>query len=449
MTKTRLTHWCGVLAVMVVFVGAAMLNGADSFLDTIQSANQAGGQSATKGANGAGAGGLTTPVDQNAQGYTSQHSAYLSAYNRYLSLVRSGDIASRTEIETARREYVTAYNNYLASLRTGASGGTGGTGSASVVVASAERDAYVQAYRNYINLKSGSSEATADQLLAALSEYMTAYRNYLNALNGRSTGASTGTGTGNSTGTGCCTSTSTGSGTATATNTGSGTATATNTGTGISTGTGNLTGTGTGSLTGTGTGTVSSTTAAIAAIKKDIHDRLGVTIAASGTKTLPTGTVVYGSEFSLPEIMSLQKILSDLPASFRAGTSYIQRSSKLLDKYGNERTTTAGLFLTAYDSGIYINSPAYTENEGRDTIVHEMTHAWADTNQALRDQYKNTFWPNGTAKSPSPTTYGNTNFSEDLAESVAMYYIQPQVMRTRYADRYAFIKQYVMGGKEF
>jgi hypothetical protein len=92
------------------------------------------------------------------------------------------------------------------------------------------------------------------------------------------------------------------------------------------------------------------------------------------------------------------------------------------------------------------------------TLVHEMTHCLQFTYPDLEKTWKEKFWPGGKITGDCPTAYGRTIDYEDMAESVACYWLGGNIengsFTTAYGtkmdmERYNFIKTYIMSGKEF
>ncbi len=92
------------------------------------------------------------------------------------------------------------------------------------------------------------------------------------------------------------------------------------------------------------------------------------------------------------------------------------------------------------------------------TIVHEMTHCFQNTHPDISRAWQNTFWPGGRLTGNCPTSYGRTQPVEDMAESVATYWVGGKIeggyFKARNGNvmdikRYNFIKNYVMNGKEY
>lgn len=162
--------------------------------------------------------------------------------------------------------------------------------------------------------------------------------------------------------------------------------------------------------------------------------------------TMADGT----SSWTLESLKSVYAAFLRLPKTFLAFTKTIERIS----------TTSLGANI-----GGYVNSGSpskiYLTNLGAQVdlvgvIVHEMTHCFHLMNNGVMNSFINQFWGARnsytgqiTQKSSSVSAYGNTNPYEDLAESVRVYYMSASSMKSKYPDRYAFIKQYVMNGSEF
>ncbi|EKD83523.1 MAG: hypothetical protein ACD_39C00620G0006, partial [uncultured bacterium] len=92
------------------------------------------------------------------------------------------------------------------------------------------------------------------------------------------------------------------------------------------------------------------------------------------------------------------------------------------------------------------------------TLVHEMGHCFHISNPSKFTSWKSKFWPNGVIKGDSVSTYGETLPEEDFAETCAYYFLGGKIVGDYFLasnggkidiERYNFIKDNVMGGKEF
>ncbi len=69
--------------------------------------------------------------------------------------------------------------------------------------------------------------------------------------------------------------------------------------------------------------------------------------------------------------------------------------------------------------------------------------------QHITDWMKNTGYSLEISSAESPTIYGQSNFSEDFAESVRLYVTQPQLLKESSQNRYYFLKQNVFCNYEY
>lgn len=87
------------------------------------------------------------------------------------------------------------------------------------------------------------------------------------------------------------------------------------------------------------------------------------------------------------------------------------------------------------------------------TYAHEMTHVFQGPFRNIADEWGYKFHGRSSNSqsrvSGSPTSYGNTNVVEDMAESVRYYIFNPSNLKNGYSSRYDFIKNKVMRGKEY
>lgn len=160
--------------------------------------------------------------------------------------------------------------------------------------------------------------------------------------------------------------------------------------------------------------------------------------------TIENGT----AQWSLSQLQQTYELLTKLPPSFIAETKMIQRIA----------TTSLGPNVGGYVSS---NAPrVYLTNHGTASmtfvLVHEMAHCFHFAKDDVFSRWQSQFWNgrngysgSGSQKSPSVSSYGNSNAMEDFAESVRAYYMNGPSMKRTHPDRYEFVKQYVMAGVEY
>lgn len=114
------------------------------------------------------------------------------------------------------------------------------------------------------------------------------------------------------------------------------------------------------------------------------------------------------------------------------------------------------------------------------TLVHEMVHTFQNFNHTIMRDWEHSFWKNSAPQGLVPTHYGKTNPYEDMAESVAEYWLggrietRPKGGRTAHQqrlngitdpetvevfvsvngnvmdmERYNYIKEHIMDGVEY
>ncbi|MBF0407172.1 MAG: hypothetical protein HQM10_07455 [Candidatus Riflebacteria bacterium] len=79
----------------------------------------------------------------------------------------------------------------------------------------------------------------------------------------------------------------------------------------------------------------------------------------------------------------------------------------------------------------------------KQTLVHEFAHCYFMAHQKLETEWQNLFWKKGMPEPPSVSDYGNSNLYEDMAESVARFVSEPEILRVLNPLRYQFIKEKV------
>lgn len=145
------------------------------------------------------------------------------------------------------------------------------------------------------------------------------------------------------------------------------------------------------------------------------------------------------------QLEEANKVLDTLPEGFRGCTKNIQRDSMFQSPgvlgYVQMGIPTVHLLSSCCQMGTF-----------QGTLVHEMTHCFQAEHPDITNAWTAKFWPNGRYGGPSSSSvssYGNTQPVEDFAESVRAYWQNGPRMKQAYPDRYAFIQQYVMSGKEY
>ncbi len=150
------------------------------------------------------------------------------------------------------------------------------------------------------------------------------------------------------------------------------------------------------------------------------------------------------SQWTEAQLGEALRVLDTLPRSFITCTKEIHRV-----KYGWKGEKDVYGYIIIGKPVIYICDLACNLRHLNHTLVHEMTHCFQDGHKDVFDAWKGQFWPGGRQASPSVSQYGNSKDAEDMAESVAEYQTNGAKMKEAFPDRYEFIKQRVMEGKEF
>lgn len=150
---------------------------------------------------------------------------------------------------------------------------------------------------------------------------------------------------------------------------------------------------------------------------------------------------------------------SFIPPSAAAYVIVPERKIHMLDLSTQMTQSSYNSLVAAYGRApTQAEQMAYLKHNFKRTLVHEMTHCFQNTYPQVYQNWSRTFWPGGRLTGTCPTGYGRTQPAEDMAESVATYYTGGTIRNgvfvsksgaTMDLNRYNFIKQYVMNGKEF
>lgn len=150
------------------------------------------------------------------------------------------------------------------------------------------------------------------------------------------------------------------------------------------------------------------------------------------------------AQWSQRQLEEANKVLATLPACFRSHTKSIQRDGVYRGMAGVLGYVQMGI------PTVHMMNGSCRDGTFQGTLVHEMAHTWQANNYGLTNQWQRQFWANGRSPNPpSVSSYGNTQPVEDMAESVRTYWQNGPSMKRSQPARYDWIKNNVMGGKEF
>lgn len=141
-------------------------------------------------------------------------------------------------------------------------------------------------------------------------------------------------------------------------------------------------------------------------------------------------------------LTTFRNTLETLPACFRRYTRTIANADHVYTPAGED----AGGQID-WETGVVYMSNRYDPSGY--VLVHEMTHAFQMGREDVLREWQDTFWDGDTPRTPSPTDYGNSHVTEDMAESVATYWYNGPSLQSKDPQRYAFIKDRIMGGMEY
>jgi hypothetical protein len=160
--------------------------------------------------------------------------------------------------------------------------------------------------------------------------------------------------------------------------------------------------------------------------------------------------------WSVEELRVVYQVLQVLPHSFRSTSSRIIREGESEDGIMGQATIELdegyAPDLTIFDAG------AQSKHDLIETLVHEMCHNFQGANPDITQDWADRFW-NGADAFSEPTSkpdqreYINERASinpiEDMAESVAIYFTNPDELREKLPEKYGYIREKIMNGVEF
>lgn len=178
-------------------------------------------------------------------------------------------------------------------------------------------------------------------------------------------------------------------------------------------------------------------TSSAESLAKGIKEKFGITLENAS------------SSWDMATMKKVNDLLGKLPSEFTGFTKQIQRiGASNLGAYvgGYVSSDAPRVYMTDWGAKI---DPA-------GVLAHEMGHNFHFANRSVMNAWQSQFWGGRNAyggsygqKSQSVSSYGNTNPMEDFAESVKHYILFPAQMKSQNPERYQFIKNNVMKGKEF
>ncbi|MBF0543908.1 MAG: hypothetical protein HQM08_05735 [Candidatus Riflebacteria bacterium] len=144
------------------------------------------------------------------------------------------------------------------------------------------------------------------------------------------------------------------------------------------------------------------------------------------------------------EIKFVLSCLESLPPFFRMYTKTLRREGY----NGNLFFSTLGYMYQGHTT-VHLTSGAMEKKSQWKTLVHEMTHVFADNNPEIGYKWEKTFWKDGAPIKSSVSDYGNSKPTEDLPESVKEYWANGPHLKKSDPERYEFIRTNIMHGVEY
>ncbi len=177
-----------------------------------------------------------------------------------------------------------------------------------------------------------------------------------------------------------------------------------------------------------------------------ILEKFGITPLDGSDRGFSPDAEIRGGKWEDRSIQALYDLLGALPESFRTCTKRVE----ICTSFDNPKTKNPTSILGYYDlSNQDMVIKSGTPQKVQSYAIHEMTHAFQRFNPQIGLDWLSTFWPEGRQATPSVSLYGNTNGMEDMAESVREYWDNGAHMAADHPERYAFVRDRIMGGVEF
>ncbi|MBU1105744.1 MAG: hypothetical protein KKB51_03665 [Candidatus Riflebacteria bacterium] len=193
----------------------------------------------------------------------------------------------------------------------------------------------------------------------------------------------------------------------------------------------------------------------LAASYKESYDKVGNVTTAAGAADIKANygiTLINGkqwenswftltpSSWTSQHTTALAAALSAMPEGFRKCTTGIAMQNSITAKddgsgYGGLGGDPIMIAASKIGPGGYTNMAAL--------ISHEMAHQFQAKNPNVARGWAREFWPNGKQTRSSVTDYGNTDFMEDMAESVSWYFTNPDGLKYKDLARYEFIRSFI------
>lgn len=185
-----------------------------------------------------------------------------------------------------------------------------------------------------------------------------------------------------------------------------------------------------------GTNYGQSGTVSTLAVATEIKAKYGITL-VNGSKFTSEWETADPGVWTSKEAADFAALMAKIPDKFRACTAAVAMQQNLKDAAdGHEFSGLGGDPILISDNAIGTNGYMTID----ELVVHEMTHQFQDKYPDIESLWNDTFWPNGKQSRASITDYGNTNASEDMAECVATFFVNPELLRKQDPERYEFVK---------
>lgn len=184
-------------------------------------------------------------------------------------------------------------------------------------------------------------------------------------------------------------------------------------------------------------------------LKIDIKDNYDVDLLNTGG--------LYAAKWSPGQLEAFSETMAALPEGYRQNLVSAERRTYLEDNGMVPLNATGGVSSAAPTHVMLADGATRGKGEVdaktvfQGDLVHEIAHTYHEKNPQILTDWEKQFWGDSkySPQTSSVSKYGNSQPKEDFAESVSEYYLNGKNMKTQQPDRYAFIKDNVMGGQEY
>ncbi|MBF0410398.1 MAG: hypothetical protein HQM10_23830 [Candidatus Riflebacteria bacterium] len=176
---------------------------------------------------------------------------------------------------------------------------------------------------------------------------------------------------------------------------------------------------------------------------QELKNKFGVVLVNPKAATLWDYKITPGT-WNEEQVRNVEMLLEKLPTEFLISCKGIAVADRI-DVPGGSVGGFSG------DPFYILSSTTSNQRSCAYVCVHEIAHNYTmEQRPEVLEAWKNQFWINDNRpRTTPPTDYGCSNRFEDIAESVALYFVDGSSLKRKDPERYEFIRNRIMSGREY